>query len=211
MIFRNREEAGSVLGRRLAEEALRDPVLFGIPRGGVIVAAAAAGELGGTLEILVSAKIRAPHQPELGLGAVAPDGSLYLDEQAVAFLKVPEAYLEEELALAREEISRRTRAYRGDRGEVPVKDRAAVIVDDGIATGGTALCAARYLRAKGPSELVLAVPVAPVSTVARLERETDRVVCLHALDRFTAVGQWYVDFHQVIDDEVRRALRQGAG
>ncbi len=210
MIFRNREEAGRVLGRKLAGDALQDPVLFGIPRGGVIVAAAAARRLRGLLEIIVPAKIRAPYQPELGLGAVAPDGSLYLDECIVSALGVSDEYLEHEIALRKEEIDRRTRAYRGGRDEVPVRGRPAVIVDDGIATGGTARCAARYLRAKEPSELILAVPVAPASVLAKLEEEVDRVVCLYALESFTAVGQWYRDFEQVSDDEVRRALEESA-
>ncbi|MGH2771046.1 MAG: phosphoribosyltransferase [Actinomycetota bacterium] len=210
MIFRNREEAGRVLGSKLAEDALQGPVLFGIPRGGVIVAAAAARRLGGLLDIIVSAKIRAPYQPELGLGAVAPDGSLYLDERMIFALGVSDEYLEREIALRKEEIDRRTRAYRGERGEVPVKDRPAVIVDDGIATGGTATCAARYLRAREPSELILAVPVAPASMLAKLREEVDRVVCLHAVEPFVAVGQWYLDFGQVSDDEVRHALEESA-
>lgn len=208
MIFENREQAGRVLGRRLAEDALEDPVLFGIPRGGVIVAAAAAREVGGLLDIIVPAKIRAPYQPELGLGAVAPDGSVYLDERTINTIGVSDAYLEREIALRREEIERRTEAYRGERAEVPVRGRPAVIVDDGIATGGTAVCAARYLRSRDPSELIVAVPVAPTSVLARLQGEADRVVCLHSPEPFAAVGQWYFDFEQVSDDEVRSALAE---
>lgn len=210
MLFRNRQEAGRELGRRLAELGLDRPVVVGIPRGGVVVAAVAAREVGGDLDVILPAKIRAPHQPELGLGAVAPDGTLVLDSQTIHMLGVPDEYLEMEIDRRRAEVERRTHAYRKEREPVELAGRTAVLVDDGIATGGTVICAARSLKRREPAELIIAVPVAPMSAPARLEKEADRVICLHTPEPFIAVGQWYDDFSQVSDEEVARALQEAS-
>lgn len=211
MIFEDREDAGRALGRRLVGVGLEKPVVIGIPRGGVIVAAAAARELGGELDVIVPAKVRAPDQPELGLGAVAQDGTLYLDEKTIRILGVSQAYLDMEIERRMVEIERRTRLYRGHRDPPNVAGRAAVLVDDGIATGGTVICSARALRRLGPSEVIIAAPVAPKAVIARLEAEADMAICLHTPEPFVAVGQWYRDFAQVTDEEVARALEEAAG
>jgi putative phosphoribosyl transferase len=153
-VFRNRRDAGRQLAERLVSEDVDNPVVFGIPRGGVIVALEVARRLGGLLDVIVPAKIRAPGQPELGLGAVAPDGSTYLDRQTMDLLGVNEEYLRREIEERRNEILRRTIAYRGDRDEVPLEGRTAILVDDGIATGGTAIAAARSLKSRKPAQLI---------------------------------------------------------
>ncbi len=209
MIFRNREEAGQMLGDSLLELSL-DPVVLAIPRGGVIVAAQVARVLGAALDVIVPAKIRAPYQPELGIGAVAADGTRVLDEDAIAVLRVTEDYLAREIELRLQEIQRRTVAYRGDRPEIELAGRDVVIVDDGIATGWTARCAARSVRNRSPKSVILAVPVAPVEGVSRLEGDCDRVVCLQSPEPFLAVGRWYRDFDQVGDEQVLAALREVA-
>ena len=205
-MFRDRTEAGHALGGALAVAGITSPVVFGIPRGGVIVAAGVSEEIGGSVDVVVAAKVRAPNQPELGLGAVGPGRTVYLDEYLVGDLVVPAGYLEREIASRIEEVERRTRLYRGDRPPPDVAGRRAVVVDDGIAPGGTAVAALRWVRSLGPAELVLAVPVAPEAVRPRMEAEADRVVFLVAPEPFLAVGRWYQDFGQVGDDEVRAAL-----
>lgn len=208
-MFEDRESAGRLLGEALADLRLSDPIIFGIPRGGVVVAAEVARHIGGELDIIVPMKIRAPNQPELALGAVGPDGSTFLDEETIRMVGVSTDYLEREIAERIAEIGRREVAYRGERPPPSVKERTAVIVDDGIATGSTTIAAARSARKMGPDLLILAVPVAPAASMARVRDEVDRVVCLMTPEHFLAVGRWYRRFDQVSDDEVKTLLRQG--
>lgn len=208
-MFQDRRDAGRQLGEALAELDLDDPVAFGIPRGGVIVAAEAAKRLGAELDVIVPAKVRAPYQKELGLGAVTSDGTTYLDDETIRILGVTQDYLDEEIRERTAEILRRTLAYRGDRAETSVAERSAILVDDGIATGGTAIAAARSVRKRSPKTLILAVPVAPTASASKLRGEVDRVVCLSTPEPFIAVGRWYRHFDEVTDDEVRAVLQQG--
>jgi putative phosphoribosyl transferase len=209
IMFRDRRVAGRQLAEALASDGVENPVVFGIPRGGVILGLEVARRLGGLLDVIVPAKIRAPGQPELGLGAVAADGSTYLDRQTIELLGVGEDYLRKEIEERRTEILRRMIAYRGDTEPVPLRGRTAILVDDGIATGGTAIAAARSLRKQEPGKLILAVPVAPRASLAKLETEVDEIVCLRTPEPFVAVGAWYEDFGQVTDDEVREAIKPG--
>lgn len=208
-MFEDRESAGRLLGEALAELDLADPVTFGIPRGGVVVAAEVARLIGGELDVIVPMKIRAPHQPELALGAVGPDGSAYLDDETIRLLGVSDDYLDQEIAERAGEIGRRMIAYRGDRDPASVEGRTAIVVDDGIATGSTTIAAARSLKKMSPQRLILAVPVAPRASLARLKPEVDEVVCLATPEPFLAVGRWYRHFDQVSDEQVKEVLQQG--
>jgi len=206
MLFADRTDAGRRLGERLAGESLEGPVVLGIPRGGVVVAAEVARALHAPLDVVVPRKVGAPFNPELGLGAVAP-GVRVLDERLIRELGVSPAYLDREIAEQEQEIERRLTAYRGDREPVDPHGRTAVVVDDGVATGGTAVAALRWARAAGADRVVLAVPVAPPQAMRMLESESDQVVALSLPEPFHAVGQWYRDFDQVGDREVVALLR----
>jgi putative phosphoribosyl transferase len=208
--FADRAEAGRDLAVHLTRLGLERPVVYGVPRGGVAVAVPVARELGGDLDVIVVRKIGAPGNPELGLGAVGPDGPPALDEHLVSMLDVSDAFIEHEVELQRAEARRRIAAYRGDTPQPDLHGRDAVVVDDGIATGGTVVAAGTLLRARGPKRLVLAVPVAPMEALSKVRPFYDDVVCPHMPQPYVAVGQWYVDFHQVTDDEVRSLIGAAA-
>jgi predicted phosphoribosyltransferase len=205
VIFEDRRDAGHRLAEALAGLRGTDAVVLGIPRGGVIVAEVVASELSLPLDVVVPRKIGAPGNPELGLGAVAP-GVRVLDRKMIDRLRVPEAYLDAEVAAQEREIARRLERYRAGRPGLDVSGLVAVVVDDGVATGGTAIAALRWAKAAGAARVVLAVPVAPFSTIERLRGEADEVVALETPEPFYAVGEWYRRFTQTPDDEVVTAL-----
>lgn len=209
MIFEDRIDAGERLAEVLKEHAGPATVVLGIPRGGVIVGEVVACTLGVPLDVVVPRKIGAPGNPELGLGAVAP-GVRVLDAWLIERLGVREDYLEREIAAQEAEIERRLRAYREGRPPIDVAGRTAIVVDDGVATGGTAVAALRWARAEGAAAVVLAVPVAPPQTLERLRHEADDVVALATPVPFAAVGEWYRIFDQATDGEVVAALARAA-
>jgi putative phosphoribosyl transferase len=207
-VFRDRTEAGDLLAERLRDRVVDDPVVLAIPRGGVEVGTRVARALGAPLDVVVPRKLGAPGNPELGIGAVAP-GVRVLHEDLIARLRVSDEELERETADQLKEVERRTSEYRGSRGPPDVAGRTAVIVDDGVATGGTVLAAAAWARRQGAARVILAVPVLPASMVSRLLEAVDEVVYVAAPHLFGSVGEWYEDFRQVSDAEVKAML--GAG
>jgi putative phosphoribosyl transferase len=206
-VFADRADAGRRLAEALTHLEGEDAVVLAIPRGGVEVGAEVARAWGWPLDVVIPRKVRAPGNQELGLGAVAP-GVRVLDERMVRSLRVPPEYLEREIAIEEEEILRRSEAYRAGKPPVDLRGKVAVIVDDGVATGGTATAAVRWARAQGASRVVLAIPVAPAEAVASLAKEADEVVCLATPEPFYAVGQWYARFPQTSDEEVVRLLEE---
>lgn len=204
-MFANRAEAGKRLAEALGHLAKDDVVALAVPRGGVEVGVEVASRHGWPLDVVIPRKIGAPHNPELGLGAIAP-GVRVLDDGMLRTLGVSEEYLQAEIGRQEDEIHRRTEAYRRGRAQVALRERTVVVVDDGIATGGTAIAAVRWAKAQGAKRVILAVPVAPREAVARLSKEADEVVALATPEPFFAVGQWYGDFPQVEDSEVVRLL-----
>lgn len=205
MRFLDRTDAGERLAPLVAAVVDGPAVVLGVPRGGVQVAAPVARLLGAPLDVVVPRKLCAPGNPELGIGAVAP-GVRVLDERLIQRLGVGPDYLEAEIEREEAEIARRTAMYRGGRASASMGDRTAVVVDDGVATGGTALAALAWARAQGPVAVVFAAPVGPADTVARLSRACDAVVVPERPGSFFAVGQWYEDFTQLTDDDVRAVL-----
>jgi putative phosphoribosyl transferase len=209
--FADREDAGRRLGERLSQTLTGEGVVvLGIPRGGVEVAAVVAEALHAPLDVVIPRKLGAPRNPELGLGAVAGD-VVVLDARLIETLGVSQGYLRREIEDQRREIERREALYRGGRGSLELSGRTAVVVDDGVATGGTAAAALRWARQRGAAKVILAVPVAPPDAVRRLADDCDRVVALATPTRFYAVGQWYLDFAQVSDDRVVELLASRGG
>jgi len=210
VIFADRVEAGERLGAALRHLTRSDPVVLAIPRGGVIVGEAVARTLDAPLDVVVPRKIGAPGNPELAIGAVAP-GIRVLDARMVRGLGVSDAYLDREIAAQEAEIERRQLAYRQGRPPQPVDGRTAIVVDDGVATGSTAVAALRWARRQGAESVVLAVPVAPPQSLDRLGAEVDELVVLETPRPFFAVGEWYRDFEQTSDRQVVDALARSAG
>ncbi|HLA25420.1 MAG TPA: phosphoribosyltransferase family protein [bacterium] len=208
MTFRDRREAGRRLAEALNGYRPRRPFILAIPRGGIVVGYEVAVALDAPLDVVVPRKLRAPYNPELAVGAVAHDGSVYVDSPLVSSLRIPEEYLKEETATQLEEIRRRMRVYRGDRPQPALAGRAAIVVDDGIATGSTMIAALRAVRGMQPEVAAAAIPVAPPEGVESLRAEADDVVCLYTPTLFYAVGQFYDDFAQTTDDEVVFLLRR---
>jgi putative phosphoribosyl transferase len=183
------------------------PVVLGLPRGGVPVAFEVARALGAPLDVLVVRKLGVPFQPELGMGAVGEGGARVLDAATILAARVTDDELASVETKERAELERRVRLYRGDRTMIPLADRTVIVVDDGIATGGTARAALEVARSHGARTVVLAVPVAPPEAMRDLADAADAIVAVETPTPFFAVGQWYEEFGQTSDEEVRALLR----
>ena len=183
----------------------------GWARGGVEVAAPVAAKLGAPLDILVVRKVGHPHQPELGLGALAEDGPVLWDDSGLAIAGLVPADLAQQVAAKQAECGRPVTAYRSGLRRVPVTGRTVVVVDDGVATGVTARAALRSLRDAGAARVVLAAPVVAAPTMAALRAEADDVVALEVAQRLGAVSRWYADFRQTTDEQVVSLLRDRSG
>ena len=205
--FADRVDAGKRLASALTRFKSKDAIVLAIPRGGIVVGFEISKALGVSLDIIVPRKIGAPDNPELAIGAVTEDGTTILNERLVNDLGVPQNFIQKESERQRAEIERRLESYRGDVPYPSLKNRVVIIVDDGIATGYTMKAAIASVRKKGAKSVVIAIPVGPPSTINELERVTDRVICLYTPEEFYAIGEFYEDFSQTTDEEVKRLFR----
>lgn len=207
MRFVDRHDAGRRLGRALSGARAAHPVVVGLPRGGVPVAAEVAAALDAPLDVVVVRKLGVPDQPELAMGAIGEDGVRVLNAEVLRQARVTDDELRRVEARERAELERRAARYRGARARLDLRGRDVVIVDDGVATGATARAAIAVVRALGAARVAIALPVAPPETAAVLRREADDLVVLHEPTRMWAVGQWYEDFRATSDDEVVALLQ----
>ncbi len=203
--FEDREEAGGLLGDHLSALSLRDPVVLGIPRGGLVVARALARRLNAPLDAVCALKLGFPGNREFAVGAVAQDDTLLLDSSFVERLGIGR-FMEEEQARGLAELERREKLMRSLRSPVDLSGRAVIVTDDGTATGSTARAAFRAVRKKGPRTLVGALPVGPEGVIEKLSEETDVMICLRCPPDFLAVSQFYRHFPQVGEEELHRLL-----
>ncbi|MFI4984602.1 MAG: phosphoribosyltransferase family protein [Solirubrobacterales bacterium] len=211
MEFLDRADAGRRLAAELMELAGERPVIVALPRGGVPVAAEVARALKAPLEILAVRKLGAPGNPELGVGAVAEDGTGVLDPRSAGMMGMTQATLDETLERESQELRRRVERYRDGRAPIPVQGRTVIVIDDGLATGLTDLAAVRALRKRGARRVVVAVPVGSGAAVSLLAAEADRVLCLTIPHRLLGVGMWYRDFAPVSDEQVLALLASAGG
>lgn len=203
MRFSNRAEAADLLAERLAGYRGQHPLVLGLPRGGVPMARRIADALEGELDVVLVKKLPAPGQPELAIGAVDESGHIVEGDY---FALASADYVREARRAQLEVLRQRRLAYGRVHGPISRADRVVILVDDGIATGASMEAAIKAIRAQGPRRLIVAVGVAPTSTIARLRPLADWVVCLHATEPFGAVGRFYEDFSEVTDDDVMAAL-----
>ena len=208
MFFHDRDEAGWQLVERLRESRFEKPLVLAIPRCGVEVGAAIARGLGAELDVVLSRKLRSPHQPELAIGAVTENGEVYLNHFAAAITDVSSSFIEAERRRQLGEIERRKTAIRSVRPRAKIAGRTVILTDDGIATGATMIAALKMVRAAGAREIIVAVPVGAPDRIDALRPLCDRIVCLHGPIDFWAVGQFYRRFEQVSDTRVVELLRE---
>ena len=206
--FRDRKEAGRLLGDVLQNLKGIRTVVLGIPRGGCVIAKETAHLLKADLDIVLSRKLGAPHNPELAIGAIAENGKIFLDDSIVSHTGADKAYIEKEVIRQSDEIKRRVNIFREILPKTPLEGKTVIIVDDGLATGATmraSLCAARQEK---PSRLIAAVPVASRDAIDRIADHCDEVICLRSPDFFEAVGEFYINFDQTTDEEVMDMLKE---
>jgi len=220
IIFRDRIDAANKLAEKLKQQLMKPEhrdsssiVVLSIPRGGVVIGDVVADKLNVKLDVVVSRKIGAPIDPEVAIGAVMPDGTYFLNEDIILTLNVPQNYIDTQVNEQLKEIERRLISFRGSKEyDRELTGKTVVLVDDGIAIGATMLSAARWLKTKqNCQELIIAVPVAPRDTVDRLKQivgNNDKVIVLYFPESFTAVGQFYADFGQVSDSQVKKIMKK---
>lgn len=206
-LYKNRFDAARVLSESLTQYAARsDVIVLGLPRGGVPIACIVARALDAYVDLMLVRKLGVPGHEELAMGAIATGGIRVLNTDVVDELDIPPEVIEQVAETELQELQRRERVYRGARPPAQLDERCVILVDDGLATGATMRAAITVVRQQGPARLVVAVPVAPPSTIASLRREVDEVVCPETPEPFFGIGLWYEDFEQITDDEVRALL-----
>ncbi len=206
--FPDRIEAGRLLGEALKDLAKEKAVVLGIPRGGVIVASEVARALQAELDIVLSRKLGAPDNPELAIGAVAEDGETVLHKGLIDALGVSQDYIWKEKTRQLAEIVRRSQLIRGVLPKLTLSGRLVIVADDGVATGATLRVALWLARKAEPERLIAALPVGPEETLMELARDCDELLCLRAPPDFASVGQFYVSFPQIEDDEILSLLKK---
>lgn len=198
--FADRDDAGHRLATALLDREVAADLVLAIPRGGVPVGRAVADGLELPLDVLVAAKIGAPANPELAIGAVGSDGTVWLDEGAIDHMRIEDSYVERERARVADAVAEKEARYRGVASPPSLDGATVLVVDDGAATGATTIAATRLAKARGAERIVVALPVAPPATIRKLEREAEDVICLLEPPSFGAVGQFYADFAPVSDE-----------
>lgn len=205
-IFNDRREAGKQLATRLEQYKSENPIILALPRGGVPVGYEVAHALEAPFDVYVVRKLGAPHQPELGIGAIAPGGVIVLDNETIRMLGITQQEIDRIVAEEKAEMERRLLLFRGDKPMPDLQNRTIILVDDGLATGVTAYAAIQALRQAKPRKIVLAVPVCATQTAASLGTEVADLICLKPRPDFGAVGIWYKNFDQTTDEEVINLL-----
>ncbi len=203
-IYPNRNAAGKLLAERLTTIAGREAIVLSLPRGGAVIGAEVAKAFNAEHDLVISRKIGAPYDPEVAIGALTQNGRLLKDDTIIDALSVTKGYLESQTRLQLKEIKRQIREFKGEKVFPDLLNKTVILVDDGLATGFTMEAAVEFIKSQGPSRIIVAVPVGSAEAISRLNQKVDQVVCPLIPEKFRAVGQFYQDFHQVNDEEIKK-------
>lgn len=208
VIFKDRVDAGEILANKLSKYAAENPLVLGLPRGGVPVAFEVAKALKAPLDVYIVRKLGVPGHEELAMGAIATGDVRVLNESVIGPLQISKEAIETETKKEKEELKRRERVYRSGRAPLNVANRTVLLIDDGIATGSTIKAAIAALKKQKAGKIIVGVPVAPSSTIEELKEEVDDVLCISTPDVFIAISVWYDEFPQTTDEQVRELLKK---
>lgn len=208
VIFKDRVDAGEILANKLSKYAAENPLVLGLPRGGVPVAFEVAKALKAPLDVFIVRKLGVPGHEELAMGAIATGDVRVLNESVIEYLHISKEAIATETRKEKEELKRRERVYRSGRDPVNVANRTVLLIDDGIATGSTIKAAIAALKKQKAGKIIVGVPVAPSSTIEELKKEVDDLVCISTPDLFMAISVWYDEFPQTTDEQVRELLKK---
>lgn len=208
VIFKDRVDAGEILANTLSKYAAENPLVLGLPRGGVPVAFEVAKALKAPLDVFIVRKLGVPGHEELAMGAIATGDVRVLNESVIEYLHISKEAIATETRKEKEELKRRERVYRSGRDPVNVANRTVLLIDDGIATGSTIKAAIAALKKQKAGKIIVGVPVAPSSTIEELKKEVDDLVCISTPDLFMAISVWYDEFPQTTDEQVRELLKK---
>ena len=207
-MFQDRKEAGIKLAEKLTQySGKKDVIVIALPRGGVVIGAEIAHKIGAPLDVIITHKIGFPGEPEFAIGAIAETGRPDINSRIVERYNITQSYLDEEINKQRAEIERRIITYRGGNKLPSMKDKTIILVDDGVATGFTMIAAIKALKEEGIKKLVVAIPLSPKDTFVKLKTLSDEVICLEIPELFLAIGNFYYEFEQTTDNEVKMLLR----
>ncbi len=206
--FAGRTQAGNLLANELKQYCGQDVVVLGIPRGGIIVARQVADALNGDLDIVLSHKLGAPGNPELAIGAVCEDGTVFVDQTILSYIGADDSYIEQEKARKLQEINERVKLYRQALAKLALNDRIVIVTDDGVATGATMQAALWAVTHEHPRRIIAALPTGPDETITRLAQDADETICLRTPPFFGALSRFYLDFSQVQDEQIVEILEQ---
>lgn len=206
-MFQSRSHAGKLLAGKLKTQDLHADVVVGIARGGVVIAQEIARTFQIPFDVMVVKKLGAPYNPELAIGAIAADDVTYIDEKLASSVRADKEYIKNEIKRKHHELDQREKLLRQDKPALQVKDKSVILTDDGVATGATTFASIQWLRKKQAKNIIMALPIAPPDTVKKLSSLVDKCVILETPLGFAAVGQFYQDFSEVTDEDVRRIIK----